>query len=221
MFMKKLFVISFMLLCFIGANAKKKPNPYQTKGTKEYEAVTAKLIGQWNISSFTSKGNEKIGGDLYDKATVEFKEFNESGDGGVAIFCFTINKSIVDKRIASRNKNETTIVVDSYQIISRTDYRINDSGDIIYFENQANSVDIKGSGEKFGTFNDLEGVFVQSQSSMKNTGGLANLAGAKLLKTVSETDFVPNIPGQVNYKNLTDNSVDFVTIFKVNLKLVK
>lgn len=217
--MKNLLIVSFIMICFINVNGQ-KANPYQTKGTKEYEEVTSKLIGQWTISSFSSNGKEKIG-DLYDKAIVEIKDFDEKGKGGVAIFRFTIKRDIIDNRIAAWNKKETTITIDSYEVICNVDYNINNKGDIIYFENQANSVVIIGGGEQLENFQAKENAFIQSQSSMKNSGGLKNLAGAQLLKSVSGTDFVPKIPGQVNYKDLSDTSVDLVTIQKVDFKLTK
>jgi len=217
--MKNLLIISFIMICFINVNGQ-KANPYQTKGTKEYEEVTSKLLGQWTISSFSSNGKEKIG-DLYDKAIVEIKDFDEKGKGGVATFRFTVKRDIIDNRIAIWNKKETTITIDSYEVISNVDYNINNKGDIIYFENQANSVEIIGGGEQLENFQAKENAFIQSQSSMKNSGGVRNLAGAQLLKSVSGTDFVPTIPGQVNYKDLSDKSVDFKTILKVEIKLTK
>ena len=71
--MKKLLLVGFVLFCFIGVNAQtKKGNPYHTSGTKEYQAVTAKLLGEWGISSFTKGKAERIGTD-FDKASVDFR----------------------------------------------------------------------------------------------------------------------------------------------------
>ena len=219
--MKKLLLVGFVLFGFIGVNAQtKKSNPYHTSGTKEYQAVTAKLLGEWNISSFTKGKTERIGTD-FDKASVDFREFNERGDGGVAIFRFTIPKAIVDERVASYNKNGDAVTVDSYVIEASVEYRIDKTGDIIYFENQMNKPVITGSGDKFENFENKETDFITAQSELKNQGGATNLMTAKILKSISSTEFIPRIPTQVNYKNITDNSADLITISKTNFKLTR
>jgi len=219
--MKKLLLAGFILFCFMGVNAQtKRSNPYHTSGTKEYQAVTAKLLGEWGISSFTKGKAERIGTD-FDKASVDFREFNERGEGGVAIFRFTIPKAIVDERVASFNKNGDAVSVDSYVIETSVEYRINKTGDIIYFENQMNKPVITGSGDKFENFENKETDFITAQSELKNQGGATNLMTAKILKSISSTEFIPRIPSQVNYKNITDNSADLITISKTNFKLTR
>lgn len=218
---KQTFLLSLIaLFVFQFDGMAKKKNPYHTKGTKEYEKVTSKLIGEWNIVSFAKKKDEKMG-IIYDKATVEFKEFDESGDNGVAIFRFYIPKSIVDQRIESWNKNESTLEVDSYVVVAKMNYKIHKKGDLIYLENQDNYPEIEGSGDQIENFRAVEITFITSQSAMEESGGVGNLIGAKVMQKASGTDFVPSIPSQVNYKNLTDNSTDLVTIQKINFKLEK
>jgi hypothetical protein len=218
--MKHLLLFSFVLLFVINVNGqKKRVNPYQTEGTKEYEEVTSKLIGEWNILSFSSKKNEKIGV-IYESATVEFKKFNENGGGGVAIFRFVLPRSIIDGRIAVWKK-DTTIIVDSYVVVANVEFKIHKKGVLVYLDNQVNYPEIKGSGDRFENFQEMEIGFITSQSSMKNKGGVKNLLGAKLMKVVSGTDFIPKIPSQVNYKNLTDTSVNLIALRKVKFKLTK
>lgn len=219
--MKNLILIGLALFCFIGLVAQtKRENPYHTSGTKEYQAVTAKLLGEWNISSFTKGKTERIGTDFV-KATVEIREFNESRDAGSAIFRFVIPQAFVDERVASYSKDGNSVTVDIYIIEATVDFRIDKTGDIIYFEKQMNKPIIKGSGDKFELFQQKESEFITAQSELKNEGGATNLMTAKLLKTISSTEFIPRIPSQVNYKNITDNSVDLITISKTNFKLTR
>ncbi|EKD30927.1 MAG: hypothetical protein ACD_77C00447G0002 [uncultured bacterium] len=219
--MKKLILICLALFCFIGLVAQsKRGNPYHTSGTKEYQTVTAKLFGEWNITSFTKGKTERIGTDFV-KASVDFKEFNENGNGGVVIFRFVIPQTVVDERVASYNKKGNAVTVDSYIIETTIDYKINKTGDIIYLENQMNKPIITGSGDKFDNFQINETEFITAQSELKNEGGATNLLTAKILKTISSTEFIPRIPSQVNYKNITDNSVDLITLSKTNFKLTR
>lgn len=212
-------LIALMAVPFEGMA--KKGNPYHTKGTKEYEQVTAKLIGEWNIESFAKKKDEKMGV-IYDKATVEFSDFDENGNNGKAVFRFYITRSIVDNRIESWNKNETTLEVEDYVIVAEMNYKIHKKGDLVYLENQMNHPEISGTGEQLDNFRGTETVFISSQSAMKESGGIDNLIGAKVMGKASGTeDFVPAIPMQVNYKNLEDNSVELITIQKINFKLTR
>jgi hypothetical protein len=211
-------LIALFILPFEGMG--KKKNPYHTKGTKEYEKVTSKLIGEWNIVSFAKKKDEKIG-TIYDKATVEFTEFDENGQNGKAIFRFYIPKSTVDQRIEVWNKKENTLQVDRYVVVAEVDYSIHKKGDLIYLENQNSYPEIEGSGEQIENFRATEITFIASQSAMEESGGIGNMIGAKVMQKASGTEFVPSIPTQVNYKNLEDNKVDLITIQKINFELEK
>lgn len=219
--MKKILAITLIFGCILTSyGQKRKKNPYHTEGTKEYTEVTSKLIGLWNIDSFGKKKDEKMG-TLYDKATVEFKAFNDREYGGKAIFRFDIPRSIIDERIAAWNKKDATLAVDSYVVVVTVDYGIHKKGDLVYFESHINQPEIKGSGEQLTNFQATETGFITSQSEMKESGGLGNLAAAKFMKAVTGTDFVPKIPTQVNYKNLTETSVDLVSLQKLYFKLTK
>lgn len=92
---------------------------------------------------------------------------------------------------------------------------------MVYLENQKSTVSLQGSGDQLTNFELKEKAFIESQSSMKSSGGLGNLAMAGVLKSVSGTDFVPNIPDQVNYKNLTESGVELTTLTKTSFKLSK
>lgn len=201
----------------ITAYGKKKTNPYHTPGTKEYKEVTSKLLGLWTISSFTQKKNDKM--EAYDNATFEFLE--KGITGGEAIFRFKLKKDIVDQRLNAWNKKGVTLTVDEYWIICKVDFKINKKGVLVYLENPKNTVEITGSGEQLENFQGTENAYIETQSEMKDSGGLGNMIGAKILKEASGTDFVPRIPSQINYKNLKDNSVEFITVAKHSFKLVK
>lgn len=142
-------------------------------------------------------------------------------DGGKAIFRFYITEVIVDDRIASWNKEGTTLTVDNYIVVAEVNYKIHKKGDLVYLENQMNYPEIEGSGEQLSNFLGTETAFISSQSAMKESGGVDNLIGAKIVQKASKTEFVPNIPTQVNYKNLKDNSVELITLQKINFKLTK
>lgn len=208
-------MIGLIMISFINVYAKK--NPYHTPGTKEYSEVTSKLLGLWTISSFTQKDKDKM--EPYDGATVEFIEKGISG--GEAIFRFKVKKDIVNQRINVWNKKGVTLTIDSYVVVCKLDFKISDKGVLVYLENPKSTVDIEGNGDQLENFQQTEKSFIETQSEMKESGGVGNMIGAKILKDVTGTDFVPRIPSQVNYKNLTDNSVDLITLQKLNFKLSK
>lgn len=213
--MKKLVIFSLIMISFLNLEAKKK-NPYHTRGTKEYTEVTAKLLGLWNIASYTISGNEKMGA-TYPNATLEIKGTNEL----TATFRFTLPRDVIEQRMRAWNKKGATVSVDSYIVVATYDFKIHKKGVLVYLDSPKTTVEITGSGEQLDNFRGIEKAYIESQSSMKESGGLTGMLGAKLLKEVSNTDFVPRIPSQVNYKNLTDNSVDLVSLGKKNFKLTK
>lgn len=217
--MKKLLILSLALLPFFSSYGQKK-NPYHTPGTKEYTEETSKLLGTWNIQSFAKQSDEKVG-TIYEKATVEFKEFDSKGRNGLAVFRFVLPKATIDERISSWNKKETTLIVDQYVVVATVEYKISPKGVLVYFENQMNHPEITGSGDQLENFLGTETAFISSQSAMKQSGGLGNLAAAQLMKSVSGTSFLPAIPTQVNYKNLTETCVELVGLGKTNFKLKK
>ena len=222
--MKNLIIFGLFALCVssvYGAKEKKeKVNPYQTQGTEEYANVTSKLIGVWNIDSYKKSGKEMIG-ISFETATVEFTDFDAEAKSAKAVFTFVLKKDIVDNRISTWNKKETTLTVDKYEIVCTVDYSFNLKGILVYLENQKSTVSLQGSGDQLTNFELKEKAFIESQSQMKSSGGLGNLAMAGVLKSVTGTDFVPNIPDQVNYKNLTESGVELTTLTKTSFKLSK
>ncbi|MDD3077494.1 MAG: hypothetical protein PHH37_00090 [Paludibacter sp.] len=214
--MKKFTIIAFALFFTYNAFGK---NPYMTQGTKEFTEVTSKLLGTWDIEFLGKKQNNEIG-TTYQSGTVELK-FDQSSNNWTATFRFSLPQSTIDSRISAWNKKGETIAVDSYEVVSEFKFGIHKKGDIIYFENQNSVPDIKGSGEQLENFVNTESVFIASQSSLKNEGGLGGLVASAAIKGISGANFIPKVPSQVNYKNLTDNSVDFISIQKINLTLKK
>ena len=212
--MKKLVILSLIMISFLSLEAKQ--NPYHTRGTKEYKEVTSKLLGLWNISSYTIKGDEKIG-TTYPNATVEIKGTNEL----TAVFRFTLPRDVIEQRIHAWNKKGATVSVDSYVVVGTYEFKIHKKGVLVYLDNPKTTVEITGSGEQLDNFRAIEKLYIEKQSSMKDGGGLTGMLGAKLMQEVTNTDFVPKIPSQVNYKNLADNSVDMVSIGKKDFKLTK
>ena len=218
--MKKIIIFSLVLLFSITAYGKKKKkvNPYHTPGTEEYTKVTSKLIGVWTISSFTQQKKDKLA--AFDISTFELM----GATGAKAIFRFKLKKEIVDKRLHAWNRKGVTLTVDEYWVICKMDFKINKKGVLVYLENVQTTAEITGSGEQLENFQEVEALYIKKQSAMKESGGLGlkGMIGAKLLKEVSGVSFVIRIPDQINYKNLEDNSVEFIApLSKFSVKLVK
>ncbi len=216
--MKKLLLLGIALLSFTFADAQRgKNNPYHTPGTKEYMEETAKMIGTWNIESFVYSKKEKIG-EVYTGGTLEIPDPEQTGKREV-ILRFELPRDVIDSRIKAWNKKGETINVDSYAVIVKYDLRIHNKGTLIYLENPSSTADIKGSGEQLENFINTEYNFIASQTSMKEEGGLSGMLGAKLMQSATGIDFIPRVNGQMNYKDLTDNSFELISAQKTTLKL--
>ena len=216
--MKKLLLLGIALLSFTFADAQRgKNNPYHTPGTKEYMEETAKMIGTWNIESFVYSKKEKIG-EVYTGGTLEIPDPEQTGKREV-ILRFELPRDVIDSRIKAWNKKGETINVDSYAVIVKYDLRIHNKGTLIYLENPSSTADIKGSGEQLENFINTEYNFIASQTSMKEEGGLSGMLGAKLMQSATGIDFIPRVNGQMNYKDLTDNSFELISAQKTSLKL--
>ena len=216
--MKKLLLLGIVLLSFTFADAQRgKNNPYHTPGTKEYIEETAKMIGTWNIESFVYSKKEKIG-EVYTGGTLEIPDPEQTGKREV-ILRFELPRDVIDSRIKAWNKKGETISVDSYAVIVKYDLRIHNKGTLIYLENPSSTADIKGSGEQLENFINTEYNFIASQTSMKEEGGLSGMLGAKLMQSATGIDFIPRVNGQMNYKDLTDNSFELISAQKTTLKL--
>jgi hypothetical protein len=206
------------LLSFTFADAQRgKNNPYHTPGTKEYIEETAKMIGTWNIESFVYSKKEKIG-EVYTSGTLEIPDPEQTGKREI-ILRFELPRDVIDSRIKAWNKKGETISVDSYAVIVKYDLRIHNKGTLIYLENPSSTADIKGSGEQLENFINTEYNFIASQTSMKEEGGLSGMLGAKLMQSATGIDFIPRVNGQMNYKDLTDNSFELISAQKTTLKL--
>ena len=216
--MKKLLLLGIVLLSFTFADAQRgKNNPYHTPGTKEYIEETAKMIGTWNIESFVYSKKEKIG-EVYTSGTLEIPDPEQTGKREI-ILRFELPRDVIDSRIKAWNKKGETISVDSYAVIVKYDLRIHNKGTLIYLENPSSTADIKGSGEQLENFINTEYNFIASQTSMKEEGGLSGMLGAKLMQSATGIDFIPRVNGQMNYKDLTDNSCELMSAQKSTLKL--
>lgn len=216
--MKKLLLLGIVLLSFTLADAQRgKNNPYHTPGTKEYIEETAKMIGTWNIESFVYSKKEKIG-EVYTSGTLEIPDPEQTGKREI-ILRFELPRDVIDSRIKAWNKKGETISVDSYAVIVKYDLRIHNKGTLIYLENPSSTADIKGSGEQLENFINTEYNFIASQTSMKEEGGLSGMLGAKLMQSATGIDFIPRVNGQMNYKNITDNSFELISAQKTSLKL--
>lgn len=216
--MKKLLLLGIVLLSFTFSVAQRgKNNPYHTPGTKEYIAETAKMIGIWNIESFVYSKKEKIG-DVYTSGSLEIPDPERIGKREL-ILRFELPREVIESRIKAWNKKGETINVESYSVIVKYDLNIHNKGTLVYLENPSSTADIKGSGEQLENFINTEFNFIASQTSMKEEGGLSGMLGAKLMQSATGIDFIPRVNGQMNYKNITDNSFELISAQKTSLKL--
>lgn len=218
--MRKLLLLGIALLTFAFADAQRgKQNPYHTPGTKEYIAETSKMIGVWNIESFVYGKKEKMG-DVYTSGTLEIPDPEQTGKREV-VLRFELPREVIDSRIKAWNKKGETIAVDSYAVIVVYQFNISNKGTLIYLESPSSTAEIKGSGEQLDNFVNTEYNFIASQTSMKEDGGLSGMLGAKLMQSATGIDFIPRLNGQMNYKDLKDDSFELISAQKTTLKLKK
>lgn len=212
--------IAFTLLIAVNVFAAKK-NHFMDPSTDQFKNVTSKLIGKWNLKSYV-KGNdgEQIGTN-YTSGTMDIAELKKKGKAGIVTMYFEVSRSIVDERIEIWNKKNKELEVEKYYIVATGNWRLSSSGEILHMEDITLSVKITGTGKQLENFTGAENAFIESASLMKNSGGLGNMLGGKILQSASGTKgFSPKIPDQTNFE-FGDQTITFKNISKLGFEFSK
>ncbi len=188
-----------------------KKNLYMTDGTNEYNTVTAHFVDSWNINSYSRAGDEVIGG-IFTKGTLSLSYTPRE-----AVFTFWVSDSYVDSKLADWKEKWPDLAVDEYKVISSGSWSISNSGEILYFNDMANSIDITGTGENFEGFYGAEQMkFVASESIGSDAGLAGMMARAATKKATGTEELFPKVLGQYNFEISGDGSIINITGLRSN-----
>jgi hypothetical protein len=189
--------------------------------TEQYKNVTSKLIGKWNLKSYIKGDDGEQIGTNYTSGTVEIAELKKKGKAGIVTMHFEVSRSIIDERIEVWNKKNKELEVEKYYIVATGNWHLSASGEILHMDDITLSVKISGTGKLLENFTGAENAFIESASLMKNSGGLGNMLGGKILQSASGTKgFSPKIPNQTNFE-FGDQTMAFKNIFKLGFEFSK
>lgn len=207
-----------LLTVFVGCATQK--NMYMTPKTAEYQKVTQNFMGKWSIVS------HRIGDQNTLDRTFEKGMLDLDFQTRTAKFTFWVSDAYVGEKINDWKSEYPGLKVDEYKVISTAQWGISKSGEIIYFDNVKNSADIRGSGENFESFFQMEKTKFAASENVGKGGGLMGLAMNLATKSATGTqELFPQIPGQSNFnfsrnqQNVTINSN--ASLPAVHFKLVK
>ena len=179
-----------------------RQNLYMTDGTEEFNTVTQKFVGNWAIDNYSRSGDEVIG-DIFTKGTL-YLNFSPRE----AVFTFWVSDSYVDNNLADWKEKWPDIEVDEYMVISSGTWSISNSGEILYFNDMANSIDIKGSGENFEGFYGAEQMKFVASESVGSDAGLAGMMARAATKSATGTDVLfPRVLEQYNF-DISENVIN-------------
>lgn len=214
-------LVSVVCVAALFTSVSAKKNPYMIPGTDEYNNVTAKLIGSYDISSYTKKDEGEQIGKTYVSGTMEIKEQEKKGRPGVVVFSFVVAPDVTKGRIETWGKKKKDLEVEEYKIVTTLEWNLSKSGDILYLEDGVSTAEIKGSGKKLKNFQGFEKSVLESASEMKNDGGLNGMMGSMIMSKSTGTDkFIPEIPSQTNFE-MTDDGMTFKNISKLGFEFKK
>lgn len=184
------------LIILAGCSSK---NLYMSDGTNEFNSVTNKFVGNWNIDSYSRSGEETINS-IFTKGTLSLDYASRE-----AVFSFWVSDSYVNSKLADWKEKWPDLEISEYKVISSGAWSISKSGEILYFHDMANSVDIKGSGENFEGFYGYEQMkFTASENAGANSGLAGMMARAATKKATGTDVLFPKILEQYNF-DLSEN----------------
>ena len=207
--MSRLFCsIAVIGLVFSTAFAKK--NPYMTTGTEEFKNVTEKVMGVWNIGSYTRDERGEQINSIYKKATVEFARMDKEGRRGKVIWKFHLSDSVIDFRASEDKAKDPELKIDNYivKIEGLWDIYQKDSK-LIRLTSGDPEFEISGSGTEFGGFVKGQNAMLKGSDALGGIGGVAGFVASKSMKAgTGLNDIVAELPYHLEY-TLQENAADF------------
>ena len=214
--MKKISFISIFAIFFVflfGCGS----NKYMIRDTKEYGNVTRYFIGNWAVAEYKVSSNNLLD-TTFDKIAIEFDFATRT-----AKFTFWVSEGKLAEKLIDWKKKFPNLEITEYKIVVTTQWRISESGNILYFDEQKPNLVIKGSGENFEGFYTWERTRFEAGKNIGKDKGLAGMLMNKAAKVATGTnDLFPHIPSQSNFRFSKDKRfLSIRSIDGVNIKLHK
>ena len=172
------------------------------KNTPEYQNVTGQFNGKWAVTEYVND-NQNLLNTRYEKADAEF-DFDRLS----VKFMLWVSETYIDQMLLDWKQKYPDIKVDDYKINVTANWKLSDSGEILYFSDQQANIVIRGSGENFDGFYQWERTKFEAGKNIGKGSGLMGLAmGAIAKKATGTSDLFPPILGQYNF-NFSNNKRD-------------
>lgn len=170
-------------------------NLYMSDGTNEFNSVTKCFLGNWNINSYSRSGEEVINS-IFTKGTLSLDHASRE-----AVFTFWVSDSFVNSKLTDWKVKWPDLEVNEYKVISSGTWKISKSGEILYFEDMVNSIDIKGTGENFEGFFGSEQMKFTASEHVGSDAGLGGMLARAATKKVTGTEILfPKVFQQYNFE---------------------
>lgn len=175
-------------------------NLYMKRGTNEYNRVTYNLLGDWNVSSYTLKGSEKIGSPFM-VGKVFFEDIEEGKAYGNVRFFFTLDDSVLKERAKEWAQRWPEVKIERYDVVVQARWLLHSNGDVIYFQDPLVGAEITGSGKNFPAVVSWENGKLQTTSIASSGESRRGIMAGQILKASTGISAIyPEVPPQARFQ---------------------
>jgi len=195
-------------VAFSSVHAKK--NPYMTKGTDEYKNVTEKVIGNWDVNSYTRDDRGEQIPKIYKKATLEFIGFEKDGKRSDVVWKFYLSDSVVNARSNDDRTKDSTLKIDNYILKFKGQWDIYDKeANLLRITIEKNpEIEILGSGNTINDFAKGQNSLLSGANALGKISGPAGFIASRAAKSgTGFNDIIAEFPYKAEF-SLKDNTLD-------------
>jgi hypothetical protein len=207
---------------------------YMQKDSSEYKELTAKILGNWKISSLVDKENKEKMNSNFKAGSVKL-DFDKQE----IVIKVTLSDSVISKNITEWRKNKPDLVVKNYEIICTASWKLVwDNPDIIYQSPRVNlvledgnfDIVVTGTGNikqfvteelvKYGFIRDAAKNMSESENTAASGGDWGSLVGGVMGQVVAQKGTESTL-GNTDYLFPLDSGASYnseVTLKDNNLK---
>lgn len=193
-------------------------NPYMKRGNEKFEAFTSKLLGEWDIASYSLKGDEKIGR-TYAGGKLVFDEPEPGDRRGQAVFTLPLSAETIRTMSDEWKKKWPELKVETYNVIVVSHWQISKDGRVLFLEDPLVSAEITGKGKGINDLIGWENGKLQSTSVAQAGDGRRGFAFGKIMQATSGiSSYYPELPAQSRF-SVASNTLETTSNFRINLKM--
>ena len=193
------FLCGLISITFFSVACAPKTNLYMTADSPNFKTVTQNFVGDWVISEY-KKENKDLLVSPFDKASVSF-DF----DTQKAKYMFWVSEATLAEKLMDWQQTYPGLKVDEYKIAISTQWLVKESGAVIDTDpmnsEENHEIIIKGSGENFSGFYDIErSKFAAGKNTGKGQGLMGMAMGAIAKKATGTSDLFLSIADNYTFE---------------------